>query len=335
MRLVAIGGALAATAAVVALVPTAHADGSGAAPAACELRELPMPQGGQAGTVLGAMPDGTTLFGNVPISFDPPKSMAVLWRDGKIVQEIPDLPSSVVDLNSKGAATGTQSTDQPLETRPWVHQDGKIHYLAGKSATVTAIGETGQIVGYRLIPTSTGPHIAIPVMWPSATEEPIDLPMPPPGQQTGRAQDIAADGTIVGVVGSNAYVWRPDGTHALLKRPDDLPANELAAAAKINGEWAIGSARGSVRWNVKTDVVERIPELPSSVDAVNEHGWVAGQDFTVGAVAVIDGKTVKLPGKDERTAHAVRSISPDGKTFGGYTFYRPPMSERPVYWTCP
>lgn len=316
-------------------VATPIAIAGGAAPAdaptTCEIQQLPTPENTMAATVDGSTPDGQTLVGYATIKHSAGNGTAIMWRDGEIVQTVQDAPSAMVDMNSAGDGVGA-TRDEENNDRSWAFLDGAIQQLPGEGVA-HAIGESGQIVGSRLKPTSNGPPVAVPVMWPGSGQDMVDLPLP--GNETGEALDIAADGTIVGKLGVDAYVWHPDGTHGPLPLPDGVPPESLKSATGINGPWVIGTANGPVRWNLETSAVERIPELGSSVDAVNEHGWTVGKGDTPGARGVVDGQSVELQPHESLRAHRPTSISADGKTFGGTAYDRPAASERPVMWRCP
>ncbi|MGA6161075.1 hypothetical protein [Amycolatopsis magusensis] len=300
-----------------------QATGASAGPAACEIGELPTPAGTVAATVDGATPDGRTLTGFAITGLDPVDGTAVLWRDGAISRTVEDAPSALLDLNSRGDGAGAANGHS------WVYRDGVVQDLPG-AGTATAIGESGQVVGSRLEPTPNGPPVAVPVVW--AADGMTDLPRP--GGQTGRALDIAADGTIVGELGVDAYTWRPDGTHGPLPRPAGVPPAGKAGAERITGPWVIGYAGGPVRWHLPDGTAEQVGELQFSVDAVNERGWMVGEGANPGALAIIDGQPVQLPPHPGLRGLRLVSISSDGTTFGGTAYDRPSMSERPVQWRC-
>lgn len=231
-------------------------------------------------------------------------------------------------MTASGTGVGTVSTDGS-----WVYESGMVRRLPG-DGVATAIGEFGQIVGGRLAPTRNGP-VSVPAYWPSSGQELVDLPKP--SGEVGEALDVAADGTIVGTVGVDAYVWRPDGSHGRLPRPDGVPGNESVSAKRISGSWVIGtSGGGSVRWNLSTGAVER---LDLEAHAVNDRGWLVGTDGD-DVVVVIDGRTVRVPlDLDVPPNHPpyflqLVSISRDGTTIGGTTWLRAPVSEQPRWWRC-
>jgi uncharacterized membrane protein len=291
----------------------------------CEIHELPLPAGASAGTVLGSSPDGSSLVGSAD-------GNAVIWRGGAITEAIPGAPGALVDLTGTGIGAG-DSVDGQNAHHPWVYRDGTVRRLTGEG-TVYAVGEDGHIVGSRLMSTPNGQPVAVPATWAPGADDPVDLPMP--SQETGRASDISADGTIVGTVGLDAYVWRADGTHFALKRPDGVSPTEMVSADRISGPWVVGTASsiGVVRWNLGTGTVE--PVTAGDQPAVNDSGAVLAK-HGYDAVVVADGTVTTLPGLDGRPMNYPASISTDARTLGGtaQTNQNPsPVTERPVYWTC-
>ncbi|MGP4014715.1 hypothetical protein [Saccharopolyspora sp. 5N708] len=302
----------------------------------CAVHELPLPNGHSAGTVRGASPDGVSLVG---ASNDGGSGgAAVIWRDGEVAEIVEGAPGALVDVNSSGVAVG-DSVDDQQNHHPWIHQGGEVRELTGEG-TPWAVGEDERIVGSRLKPTPNGPPVAVPAVWEPGANDPVDLPMP--GEQTGRASDISADGTIVGTVAQDAYVWRPDGTHGPLKRPDGIPAAEGVSASRIGGPWVVGwtMSAGVVRWNLDTGTVEAVPGLQaaeSANQAINDGGAVLAKNG-YDAVAVADGVLTTLPAlSGDRPMSYPSSISPDGRMAAGTAQSNrnpSPVTERPVYWTC-
>ncbi|MCI2416808.1 hypothetical protein MOQ72_05175 [Saccharopolyspora sp. K220] len=331
-----VGGAFVLVVTTAAGMSWAQPDDPSAATAPqCAVHELPLPNGHQAGTVLGASPDGASLVGS---SNDGGSvGAAVIWRGG-VAEPVDGAPGALVDMNGSGVAVG-DSVDAQQNHHPWVYESGEVRELTGEG-TPSAIGEDGRVVGSRLKPTPNGPPVAVPAVWAPGANDPVDLPMP--GEQTGRASDIAADGTIVGTVQQDAYVWRPDGTHGPLRRPDGIPATEGVSAAKISGSWVVGwtMSAGVVRWKLETGTVEAVPGLQDAEPAnqgINDSGVVlakTGYD----AVTVTDGVLTTLPAlNSDRPMSYPSSISADGRVVAGtaQTNGNPsPVTELPVYWTC-
>jgi hypothetical protein len=294
-----------ALAVVLAGAAVTACGGSGMAAQArtCERHVLPIPDDGMAATVYGATPDGLTLVGSVEPSADAP---AVVWRDGGIARVI-EAPGPLLDMNT--AETGVGTAGSEVDDGSWVYEAGEVRRLPGHGQA-TAIGVSGQIVGSRWAETSGGPPIAVPAYWPSSRQELVDLPMA--SEESGEGTDVAADGTIVGAVGSEAYVWLPDGTHGPLPRPEGVPSSEPASAERISGSWVIGESGGPVRWNLPTGAVERMD---------------------------IDGHRVRLPlpdgpGNLPPFFVDLTSISADGTVVGGTTSERASLSEQPMWWRC-
>lgn len=297
-----------------------------------------MPDNAKQGAVEGASPDGRTLVGEV-VSEPTGHGIGVMWRDGVVVATVPDAPGGLIDLNARGEGVGDGADGS--EHHPWAYRGGLVHRLAG-AGRVNAIGEDGTLVGSRLAPTSNGPPVAVPAKWPPGSERPVDLPMP--GKETGEATDIGADGTIIGYVATDPYVWHPDGSSGRLPSPDGVPPNEGVRALRISGPWVVGSAPrvGMARWHLGAGAVEVVPGLRSDGpgygnEAVSTAGVVVvknGYD----AVLAGGGRTVTLPNLGSNYMSYPVSISSDARVIGGRTVLNAnPGSgslEQPVSWTC-
>jgi hypothetical protein len=299
-----------------------------------------MPDNAREGAVQGASPDGRTLVGEV-VSEPAGHGIGVLWRDGAVVGTVPDAPGGLIDLNARGEGVGNDVDGSAHH--PWVYRGGVVHRLAGEGRA-NAIGEDGTLVGSRLASTSNGPPVAVPAMWPVGSEQPVDLPMPT--KETGEATDIAGDGTIIGYVGADPYVWRPDGSSDRLPVPTGVPPNERVSALKISGSWVVGSAArvGMARWHLGAGAVQVVPGVRGDVtgygqgnEAINAAGVVVVKN---GYDAVVEGggRTVTLPSLGPNYMNYPVSISADARVIGGMTVLNAnPGSgslDQPVSWTC-
>jgi hypothetical protein len=144
-----------------------------------------------------------------------PQSLLV-WRDGRLVADVkpPGDGVRMSDVNASGVAVGNNDIGTDY---PYVYLDGKIRKLAGGAGRAIAINDAGAIAGMVGPPTSERP-----VRWESARARPTPLALPPEahlGQSQLRITDIASDGTVVGEVDRNTYIWSPDGEGRFVTPP--------------------------------------------------------------------------------------------------------------------
>jgi uncharacterized membrane protein len=294
--------------------------------------------------VSGADPTGRYFVGR---SYPASGYQAVIWADGKAreVQLPGDSEENLVDVNSSGVAVGWSYTEKGQF--PYVYENGKVRKLAGvKEGQATAINEAGAIVG-----DSGGPGGSVWV-WPSATAQPVKLPLPA-GAQSASAGDIDEDGTVAGMVDLEIpYVWFADGTHRALPVPDigGKPA-ETASVISLRNGWAIGTATNglgrkgdgaeggrmvSVRWNIRTGEVQELDDV-RSLDAVNAQGWVIGTGAEGHAVIAAGGDPVRLPAlaahQPEGLSNIANALSDDGRTVAGQSDDAS-GTIRAVIWRC-
>ncbi|MEU6128603.1 hypothetical protein ABZ805_05450 [Saccharopolyspora sp. NPDC047091] len=322
--LVGLGGVLAGS----VLVPAPVAAAEPAAPAACEIRELPLPPGATRGGVGGASPDGRTAVGRAVREGPTQVETDVVWRDGEIATTYSDLPDSLTAVNSAGVAVGGIFDDYG-DRRPYVLRDGEVHVLPGH-VTPRGINDSGKIAGFR-----TDGAGEVPVVWEPGSDEPVDLAGP-----RGIATGISADGTVVGTVDgdtpdapTNGYVWRPDGTSAPLPRPAGVAPNAHLEATGISGPWVFGGGPdGAIRWNLDTGAAESIPDT-FGAGAINEQGVLAAPTHDSWEAVLVDGEQrTPLPGMNGWQL-AVSSISPDATVLTGAAGMLKGPS-KPVRWTC-
>jgi uncharacterized membrane protein len=255
---------------------------------------------------------------------------AVIWHDGTPTK-VP-LPGEreelLQDVNSSGTAVGWSyegsDTDTDSGPVPYVYRDGVVSRLPGvEHGSAFAINDAGAIAG------DAG---GAPVVWPSATQEPIRLPLPD-GASRGSATAIDEDGTVVGNIDdTRPYVWFADGTHRELPLPtvSDGPATSGRVFSVRNG-WVTGLAatggvtRGAmgpstaVRWNVHTGEVRVFAGLYLRASMANAQGWQIGSDKQDNAVLVTDTGTVVLPdlGGEGRLSVIPSTLSDDGRVISG------------------
>jgi uncharacterized membrane protein len=308
-------------------------------PASCTLSRLTAPSNAPMALVAGADPAGRYIVGR---SY--PKAgeyQAVLWHDGigRNVMLPGNLEEQLTDVNSTGTAVGWSYLGTTADTGPvpYVYRDGKVSELAGvRRGSAYAINDAGAIVG-----EDEDHHSA--VVWPSATANPILLPVPA-GTKKATAADIDEDGTTVGNLDNTVpYVWFPDGTHRELPSPslDGKPATTAEVFSVRNG-WATGVATNGagrsgakdptaakasgvgavpVRWNLRTGEVRVSGVLHGSPSGVNAQGWEIGSDKQGRAVLVASTATVVLPDLATHPADGLSTIpttvSDDGRIIAG------------------
>ncbi|PFG96033.1 hypothetical protein A8924_3421 [Saccharopolyspora erythraea NRRL 2338] len=286
------------------------------------LAAFPVPQGTAGAGVSASAPGGTPLLGSTTRHTGTGVEADITLWDGDRVNTI-DIPGSgtAADMNAAGVVVGTKE-DAENDIVSWVLDSAGFHLVPGKGQA-NAINSEGRIVGYPDGPTGSGPPVQVPVTWPSASAEPVDLPRP--GDRVGEARDIADDGTIVGAVGPDAVLWRPDGTAHVLPRPADVPPEVELEAVRVNGPWVVGGGYGRpLLSNLDTGAVGPVPGLHTATD-VNAAGWVVDQR---GAL-VAGGSVVELPGFGDDHARYPRTVSADGRTIGGMAQFRGNPSPAP------
>jgi hypothetical protein len=270
-------------------------------------------------------------YGSVAYVDDHP---ILIWDDGRPTAiDMPGADEALVDANSTGVAVGNSFRNDDTEV-PYVYRDGALTPLRGVSGSVEAraIGEQGVIVGARSSKAGMAQH---PVVWRDAGAPMADLPVPAGWE--GRADDVDADGTIVGTLtfgpsmDFRGYVWRPDGTVRQLPLPqiDGVPALSFSpisvAGGVVFGRATKDLGGGSfqvlpVLLDLRTD---RFTVLARDMGfrTGNSEGWVAGATRDGLAVASPGGQAVLPPLSDaagqDRLMNEVTTISEDGRVLGG------------------
>lgn len=323
-------------------------------PTTCTLEQLPVPDNEPMALTSGADPSGRYIVGRTYPEGGGYRS--VIWQDGQATAV--DLPGDVeellVDVNSAGTAVGWSYPDDAStesDPIPYVYSGGQVTPLPGvPTGNAEAINDAGAIAG-----TAED----VPLVWPSATAEPIRLPLPD-GAKKAKVMGLDEDGTVVGVVGdATPYVWLADGTHHALPMPDlgGEPADSGMVFTVRNG-WAIGwvstedspNASGispaagdgdqprAVRWNIGTgEVSVHDDTLNGPVAGVNAHGWMVGVSKERRAVLVTDAGTVALPELAPHDPGLLTNIpswvSDDGSLITGQSDDATDTIQ-PVVWRC-
>jgi hypothetical protein len=351
LRVAVVGGAAAAV--MLASVAGAYgytlsrqpADGlAPALPASCTVEALPLPEGQASSFVSGGDRGGHYLVGR---SADGHGKLTVLiWRDGQLVTaaEMPGLDGTLDDINGSGVAIGNSVPDGGGNT-PWLFRDGEFTRLTVPdggtgSATATAIGEQGVVVGRREV---TNANNTLPVRWAAGETEATDLRLNVGGW--GRALDVDADGTVVGTVytpiaDTQGYRWSPAGDISPLPLPtvNGLPALTFRPTLISDGAVAGLTLDSIAVLDLHTGTFTLpgpSPQWPGA-PVLNRQGWYASGDGNGLALVGPAGRTaLPLPaGADGASSDtSVKTISDDGRTVGG-TIADQSGATRAVTWHC-
>ncbi|WP_430789600.1 hypothetical protein [Actinoplanes sp. G11-F43] len=323
-----------------------------APPTSCEVVKLPT-GGVRKSLITSGDPSGRYHAGRL---YDAADNL-IVWKDGKIDARfrMPGLDASIYDMTSTGAGVGSSYPGEGQQA--YSYRDGTVTELDGRRSAAYAINEAGVIAG---VTEDDGREV--PVRWRSAGAPMERLPLPS-GATSGRAGDIAEDGTVVGVVGEDraqetGYLWLPDGTGKAIPLPtvEGRKADFFRPAAITDG-WVLGVAiveggtdgvtgeagkAGSVP--IYTSLRYRLSDrtyhpVPSTVDAdqLAGNGWILGTTGKFYQPVIASGDEVfKLPLYADFKEYDVRSLSADGRIAGGYTTDMGPeeVDNRPILWTC-
>jgi hypothetical protein len=298
----------------------------------CVEQRLPVPDRRLSTSATGE-PSGRYIEGNVYSSAGH-LAEAVIWDNGKVSAtfSIPGASddAGLVDISSTGVAIGTSYSGE--SERSWIYQDGKVSRLAGPAgAGAVAINDQGIVVG-GLQPPGSGDET--PIVWRTPTSTAKRLPLPS-NSSGGEAEDIDADGTIVGTLyltknrgADEGVAWLPDGTIRILPLPDIKGVNGLQIRQIHDG---IISAKAEiitenvseflpVTYDLKTGVYTQLPVDTMLMQASNARGWVIGSDGrgeeiilwtpATGAITLKSGYPLNSP-------LAITSITDDGHTIIG------------------
>ncbi|MBO0870879.1 MAG: hypothetical protein J2P15_20185 [Micromonosporaceae bacterium] len=225
-----------------------------------------------------------------------------------------------------------------------VYRNGKgslLPGLAGYSTEAFGINSAGDVVGegYKANGSS---YVAL--LWPATG----GIRVLPSGGKPAFAGGIADDGTIVGWVDHQPYVWqaRGGGGHAL-----PLPAGALGGgAAVIRGDWVGGGVRTkdsgtdgfatdeyATRWNLRTGEVTMYPGVPGWVKDVNARGDLLVTDLPNRITTFIrDGRPLALPTLSTKYGYPMGVSLTDNGDIGGMLASGVPLADPaiPVYWHC-
>lgn len=328
-----------------------------AAPASlnCVESRLPVPKPGQEGLVTGADPSGRFIVGRVYNGGRP--AQVAIWDNGKITTStIPGDDAELVDITSEGVAVGESYVSGTVPTA-WIYANGHLTKLPGPAgSSPVAINDQGLIGGTQESTDSFG----YPIVWHSATSNPVRLPLPPGSTLGGSVADVDSDGTIVGSVIerpgpelphdvlSRGVVWRPDGSVDLLPLPTDLVDGVngfeihsirngvITAAATVST--ATGKTLTPVTYDLSTGKFTRLPGANLWIGTGNAEGGIAGDADENPAVYTPATGVVALPTllKTRTTPFMgglAKTISDNGRIIGGQD-----MDENnvitAVMWTC-
>lgn len=298
----------------------------------CVEQPLPVPDG-QLSTSATGEPSGRYIEGNVYASAGH-LAKAVIWDNGKVSAtfSIPgaSADAGLVDISSTGVAIGTSYSGG--SERSWIYQDAKVSRLAGPAgAGAVAINDQGIVVG-TLQPPGSGDQT--PIVWQTPTSTAKRLPLPS-NSVGGQAEDIDADGTIVGTLGltknpgaDEGVAWLPDGTIRILPLPDIKGVNGLrihqihdgiiSAEAEIINENE--SVFLPVTYDLRTGVYTRLPADTMWMRASNARGWVIGSGGRGEAIILWTpgtGAITLKSGYPLNSPLAITSITDDGHTIVG------------------
>jgi uncharacterized membrane protein len=317
-----------------ASAPTASASApAGPTSFSCVEARLATPHAGQQALVTGADPSGRFIVGRVYSGGHP--TQVAMWDNGKLhTLTIPGEDATLEDVNSAGVAVG-DSYPSGTVSAGWIYANATLSRLPGsEGASPVAINDQGTIVGGQ---TRDG-ALGYPIVWHSATSEPVRLPLPADALGGGVA-DIDSDGTIVGTFVppstgtplARGIVWRPDGTSEVLPLPTDLVDGVngleihairhgvITAAATISSR--TGKSLIPVTYDLSTGRFTVLPGANIWIQAANAQGAIAGEAGPGPALYTPTTGVVQLPTLRTSTAPALASmattISDDGLLLSG------------------
>lgn len=261
-----------------------------------------------------------------------------IWDNGApTVIDIPGEDQVIDDVNASGDAVAISYREGELIPDAWTYRDGVVSPLPlpGEPWNLT-LNDRGDIAGTFNKDGYDRPF----VIRADGTGVPVSLPLPA-GAESGSAQDIAADGTVVGsytdAKGSHAYLWGPDGSGEELKAPEGAGISVRA----VRGDWAAGTGATSdgamvpVRWNLRTGEVAAYPQF-AQINDVNTAGWLVGTNHQGKGLLVTDTGDVVLPSlvdHDDPFSEHAYTLSNDGRTIAGQALDAT-ATLRAVAWRC-
>ena len=314
-------------------------------PAACAIDLLPMGRHTSAEVSAGDT-SGRWLVGmSDPMTPEPavPQSLLV-WRDGKLVTDLrpPAAGVRMTDINASGVAVGMNDIGTDF---PHVYRDGKLSRLAGGPGSAWAINDAGVIVG------QVGTADQRPVRWQSPTAQPAPLPLPD-GARPAEAdiRDIAADGTIVGTVGGEGYLWRPDGTGLVLTPPRAKGGLQGSFEPLVfRYGWIYGEVRtperdgpGATSLTWRYEPRTRTWEQLGRTTMETQIGGVFGGFGSASPTVYVGRSVLSLPGHTASAgagmdSYIIQSVSADARVVAGTAESGradPSKPGAPIIWRC-
>ncbi|XVV11806.1 hypothetical protein ACQP2X_44445 [Actinoplanes sp. CA-131856] len=319
-------------------------------PAACTVGHLPIgnhrsaeaPAADRSGTWLAA--------GSEPENWLNPRNFRnslLIWRDGTLVTDVraPGTQYSVTGVNASGAVTGN------AQSGAYVFQEGRFHKLKGGEGMARGINDAGVVAG-TIGRSGTDIRAA---RWASIDAEPELLPVPKgalPWLVT--ISDIAEDGTIIGTIAGDGYLWSPDGTGRYLAAPPQgdgvrsaAPRTDASAPPGstfypevFRNGWIYGT-RGALspnvlRYHPPTGTWQRLNDEVKEPQR-GELVRLAPRDARVYIGRAVLDLPLLLDGPSRRDSYLVTSVSDDVAVIAGWVM--PPAEDtttprRPIIWRC-
>jgi hypothetical protein len=303
----------AAAAAAVALV-TALLNGSasasipaptepGAAPSACRIRVLAVPDGTISSRVTAGDPSGRTLVGQIQ---DSAGFHGAVWEDR--VPRLLDLPPGEVELTSvsRNGTIGGYLWSGPTPGGFVLTPDGEFHAVTAPGGAPTDVeGVTDEAAAAGSVyQTGTG---SVPRVWaPGAYDQPITRRVP--GDRPVLVAGMTPSRAIVATTGLDdlpyrTYLWGADGDRVRLA---GTTPDAWVAGTAVASRWAAGKSTDRttgqtqvVRWRLPSGRVSAVPGAGPwgevTVFAVNRHGVIGGGLLGGPGVLIIGDDLVELP----------------------------------------
>ncbi|GIF73560.1 hypothetical protein [Asanoa siamensis] len=323
-----------------AMIMQAPATAALTVPSVCAVDNLPVPDMVPRSVVTAADPTGRFIFGrSYP---EDGTHQVLLWDNGqpsKIV--FSGIDPAIASVNSAGVAIGYSYNDEGAPVA-YVYRGGTVTGLPdGTGVWANSINADGVIVGTR--------DDNQPLIWHTPTSTPAKLRLPI-GYDRGAANAIDDDGVVVGEVYNSAnptrvpFVWDSRGVGHALPLPSGGNRRFGSVALQIRNGWIIGvdrdwfdSQEKGVRWNLRLNILERVPGMFGPPRRVNNSGWMVGTDSDGHGVMSAGGRMVRL--KDaffsvpETYVNLPISVSDDGKIIAG-TAEDESGTVHAVVWEC-
>lgn len=300
----------------------------------CPMEPLAIPAGTQRAEVKDSDPTGRFQVGIVADSQF--TNHLYRWVDG-IPEDLGTAHIGAAGINTHGDIVGSDFDAMTSRNTAWRYHDGQFTDLPaenpGDDSFATGISDDGTVSGSS-IDTGTSPRVIHPVTWdPSNVIRSLPLPA---GDDSGSAEDIDNDGTIVGRTASGSgparpVRWRTDGTIEWLALPD--PGSSVVMLS-TRGGWVVGTeisdmddSEKVLRWSADSSAPETVGQ--GEAEAVSQRGSVAMRippDFKVWLLQ--DGVLRSLP--TDSTAFPtgeVTALTNDDLAYGRW-------NSTPESWDC-